>query len=117
MFFLLRTHLAQIIAAVIQIVGAVRVGESDWALAAVVGPMIDATSSVFTGIMSFCAEGNFRITILSRESRGAVAPVGLDEVDTSCVIRTLVVRAVVDVVFTAKSFVAGRTVATGTHKL
>lgn len=110
-------YLAQTIAAVIQIAGAVKPGEADWALAAVVGPVIDTTSSVLAGIMSFCAEGNFLLTIFSRVSRGAVASVGLDEVNTSRVIITLVVRTVVDVVFTAKSLVAGRTVATDTQKL
>lgn len=82
---------------VIQVCGAIETGETDRAFAAVVGLVIDASSSVLAGIVPLCTKGYFLLTVFSHESWGAVASIGLYEIDAGCVVSALVVLAVVDV--------------------
>lgn len=110
-------YLAHMINAVIQVGGTIEAGEPDWAFAAIVGPVVDAATPVLAGVVPFCAKGYLLLAILAHESWGAVASVGLYEVDAGCVIRALVVLTVVDVVLASKSLVPGGAVATVTHRL
>lgn len=103
--------------AVIQVGGAIKAGEADWAFAAIVGPVVDASAPVLAGVVPFCAKGYFLLAVLAHESWCAVASVGLDEVDAGRVIGAFVVLAVVDVVLAPKSLVPGGAVATVTHRL
>lgn len=105
------------ISAIIQICGTIETGEADRALAAVVGPVVDATSSVLAWVVSFCAKGYFRLAVFSHESRCTVASVGLYEIHAGRVVRAPVVGAIVDVAFASDAFVTGATVATVTHRL
>lgn len=103
------------ISAIIQVVRAVKARESEWALAAVVGLVVDTAASVLTGVVSFCAKGYFLLTVFSHESRGTLASVGLDQVHAGRVVRAFVAHAVVDVGLTPESLVTGGAVATVTH--
>lgn len=103
--------------AVIQVGGTIEAGEADWAFAAIVGPVIDASAPVFAGVVPFCAKGYLLLAVFAHESWGAVASVGLYEVDAGCVIGAFVVLAIVDVVLASKSLVPGGAVATVTHRL
>lgn len=103
--------------AVIQVGGAIKAGEADWAFAAIVGPVVDAPAPVLAGVVPFCAKGYLLLAVLAHESWGALASVGLYEVDAGWVIRALVVLAVVDVVLASKSLVPGGAVATVAHRL
>lgn len=110
-------HLAQMINTVIQVCGTIKASEADWAFAAVVGPVVHASSSVLTWIMSFWAKGYFLLAVFSHVSRCTVTSVGLYEVHTGCVVCTLVVFTVVDIVLTSETLVTGGAVATVTHRL
>lgn len=57
------------ISAIIQVCGTIEPGEADRALAAVVGPVVDATPPVLAGVVSFCAKGYFRLAVFSHVSR------------------------------------------------
>jgi len=111
------TYLAHMIDTVIQVCGAIEAGEADWAFAAVVGLVVDASSSVLAGVVTLCAEGYLLLAVFSHESWGAVASIGLYEVDTGCVVSAPVVGTVVDVALASKSLVPGSAVATVTHRL
>lgn len=103
--------------AVIQVGGTIEAGEADWAFAAIVGPVVDASTPVLAGVVPFCAKGYLLLAILAHESWCAVASVGLYEVNAGRVIRAFVVLAVVDVALASKSLVPGGAVATVTHRL
>lgn len=75
------TVLAHMINAVIQVGGAIKAGEADWAFAAIVGPVVDAPAPVLAGVVPFCAKGYLLLAVLAHESWGALASVGLYEVD------------------------------------
>jgi hypothetical protein len=102
---------------IIQICGTIETGEADWAFAAVVGLVIDASASVLAGVVPLCAKGYLLLAVFSHESWGAVASIGLYEVDAGRVVSALVVGTVVDVALTSKSLVSGGAVATVTHRL
>lgn len=74
-------YLAHMINAVIQVGGAIKAGEADWAFAAIVGPVVDAPAPVLAGVVPFCAKGYLLLAVLAHESWGALASVGLYEVD------------------------------------
>lgn len=67
--------------AVIQVGGAIKAGEADWAFAAIVGPVVDAPAPVLAGVVPFCTKGYLLLAVLAHESWGALASVGLYEVD------------------------------------
>lgn len=103
--------------AIIQVCGTIETGEADRAFAAVVGLVVDASTPVLAGVVPFCTKGYLFLAVLSHESWGAVASIGLDEVDAGCVVRAPVVGTIVDVALASKSLVAGGAVATVTHRL
>lgn len=103
--------------AVIQVGGAIEAGEADWAFAAIVGPVVDASAPVLAGVVPLCTKGYFLLAVLAHESWGAVASVGLYEIDAGRVIGAFVVLAVVDVILASLSLVPGGAVATITHRL
>lgn len=74
-------YLAHMINAVIQVGGAIKPREADWAFAAIVGPVVDAPAPVLAGVVPFCAKGYLLLAVLAHESWGALASVGLYEVD------------------------------------
>lgn len=111
------TYLAHMIDTIVQVCGTIETGEADWAFAAVVGLVVDASAAVLAGVVPLCTKGYFFFTVLSHESWGAVASIGLYEVDAGCVVSASVVGAVVNVVLASKSLVPGGAVATVTHRL
>jgi len=102
---------------IIQVCGTIEARETDWAFAAVVGLVVDASAAVLAGVVPLCAKGYFFLTVLSHESWGAVTSIGLYEVDAGCVVSASVIGAVVNVVLASKSLVPGGAVATVTHRL
>lgn len=102
---------------IVQICGTIESGEADRAFAAVVGLVVDASASVLTGVVPLCAKGYLLLAVFSHESWGAVASIGLYEVDAGRVISAPVVGTVVDVALASKSLVPGGAVATVTHRL
>lgn len=110
-------YLAHMINAVIQVGGTIKAGEADWAFAAIVGPVVDASTPVLAGVVPLCTKGYFFLAVLAHESRCAVASVSLYEVDAGRVIGASVVLAVVDVALASVSLVPGGAVATVTHRL
>jgi len=111
------TYLAHMIDTVVQVCGTIETGEADRAFAAVVGLVVDASASVLAGVVPLCAKGYLLLAVFSHESWGAVASIGLYEVDAGRVVSAPVVGTVVDVALTSKSLVSGGAVATVTHRL
>lgn len=103
--------------AIIQVCGTIETGEADRAFAAVVGLVVNTSTTVLAGVVPLCAKGYLFLAIFSHESWGAVASIGLDEVDAGCVVGAPVVGTIVDVALASKSLVPGGAVATVTHRL
>lgn len=91
------TYLAHMIDTVIQICGTIEAGEADRAFAAVVGLVVDASTTVLAGVVPLCAKGYLLLAVFSHESCGAVASIGLYEVDAGRVVSAPVVGTIVDV--------------------
>lgn len=70
--------------------------------------MIDASGVVFARVEFFGTKGNFRLAILSHESRLAFTIVRLNLIDTRRVILAFIISTIVDIRFTSRSGESGR---------
>lgn len=101
------TYLAHVVLAVVDVDGAVLALKTRKTLASIISIVINARSVIFTRIILFSTKGNFPLTKIAHKAGGAFALIRVHQINTGCVILTVIVQAVVYVMFTSKSRIAG----------
>lgn len=98
--------LTHVVLAVVNVFRAIDSPEAGGTFASVVREMIDAFSAVRARVKVATTEFNFRLTEVSIETRQAIASVRFDAINACSIVLTLMLVAIVDVDFTARTFVA-----------